>query len=135
MPDLSEAAVLTPQLRMNRPLLLPGNECDHTPAPQRREDRLTLPLTVTGGTERPPHRVIGDHRSRQSHLGDDVGDLPAFAHIGELVTAARLDVGAAVLITSDETVPELREVATDLVDGPDAAVAVLDAILDVARRA
>ncbi len=69
------------------------------------------------------------------YFGDDIGDGPALAHLGELVDGGRLDAGASVLVSSDETPSELRALATDIVEGPDGVVRTLERILAVARGA
>ena len=57
-------------------------------------------------------------------LGDDIGDLPAFAALGRLAAADGLaTVGVAV--QDAETAPEVAAAADLIVEGPAGAMAVL----------
>ncbi len=60
------------------------------------------------------------------YFGDDVGDLPAFARLGQAADSGELEAVATVLVQSDETPAELSELATDLVDTPLEAVEMLE---------
>jgi trehalose 6-phosphate phosphatase len=64
-------------------------------------------------------------------LGDDVGDLSAFAALGELAGAGAEVTRVAV--RSAESPPELLAAADVIVDGPSAAVEWLDALLSSPR--
>lgn len=59
-------------------------------------------------------------------IGDDVGDLPAFAALDTLAAAGVTTVRVAV--DSDEVAPELVERADLVLGGPRAVVSVLDAL-------
>jgi len=65
------------------------------------------------------HQVVGC-------FGDDVGDLPAFAAVSALGRAGATTVTVAV--TDPESPPEVAAVADLVVEGPGAAVALLEAI-------
>ena len=68
------------------------------------------------------------------YLGDDVGDLPAFRRLAGLHASGALDSYAAVLVDSDEAPEELRWHATDVVDSPEGAVALLQSLLAAATE-
>jgi trehalose 6-phosphate phosphatase len=57
------------------------------------------------------------------YLGDDLGDLPAFAALAQLAVTGVATV--AVAVRSAETPPELLERADLVVDGPEGALALL----------
>lgn len=61
------------------------------------------------------------------YVGDDLGDLPAFAALGRLRASGVVTVGAAVETT--ELPDELRAAADVLVDGPTGVVELLHALL------
>jgi trehalose 6-phosphate phosphatase len=58
-------------------------------------------------------------------MGDDTGDLPAFAALQRLPAAHTV----AVAVTSEEAPPELTEAADLVVEGPDGALALLRRLL------
>jgi trehalose 6-phosphate phosphatase len=64
------------------------------------------------------------------YFGDDVGDLPAFVRLAQLRASGALDSYAVVLVASDETPPNLRAHATDVVSGPDEVAAILGELLE-----
>ena len=66
-------------------------------------------------------------------LGDDLGDLPAFAALDRLAAAGAAVVKVAV--RSPESPPELLESASMVVDGPAGALAVLRRLVDGAAPA
>lgn len=68
------------------------------------------------------------------YFGDDVGDRPAFVRLASLTSAGQLDASAQVLVTGPETPPELRSLATDTVDGPQAVADSLEQMLGRVRR-
>lgn len=57
-----------------------------------------------------------------SYFGDDVGDLPAFARLAEMVDRGDLQESARVLIAGPETPEELRSHVTDVLEGPSRAL-------------
>lgn len=67
------------------------------------------------------------------YIGDDVGDLPAFVRLRDAVTAGELESSATVLVATHETVPEMHELATDVVDTPEAALAILRTLAKTAN--
>jgi trehalose 6-phosphate phosphatase len=92
--------------------------------PARMSDELRPPVEVDKGT------VVADLAEGLSavcFLGDDVGDLPAFAALDRL-----RDDGVAtlkVVVASTEAAPELVEAADVLVPGPAAALDLLRRLL------
>jgi len=60
------------------------------------------------------------------YLGDDVGDLPAFAALDRLAGAGVHTV--KVVVVAAETAPQVRQVADLVVDGPAGALALLGAL-------
>ena len=58
-----------------------------------------------------------------AYVGDDSGDLPAFAALDRFAAAG--GTALRVAVSSDETPPELLAAADLLVDGPDGVVALL----------
>ena len=69
------------------------------------------------------------------YCGDDVGDLPAFERLRKLEADGVIESCAVVLITSDETAPQMYEHATDTVAGPGDMLGVLDGLLEALDRA
>lgn len=63
------------------------------------------------------------------YCGDDVGDLPAFERLARLAADGRLHDHGVVLVTSDETPPELFAHATDTIVGPASMLGLLDGLL------
>jgi trehalose 6-phosphate phosphatase len=61
--------------------------------------------------------------ARVCYLGDDRGDLPAFAVLADLASKG-VDT-LAIAVGSDELPPELAAAADAVVDGPEGALAVL----------
>jgi trehalose 6-phosphate phosphatase len=57
-------------------------------------------------------------------LGDDLGDLPAYAALARLAEVGGLST-VAVAVRDTEAAPEVAAAADLVVDGPDGAVAVL----------
>lgn len=66
--------------------------------------------------------------SAACYLGDDVGDVPAFDALTELVVAGELAMAVRIVAESSETPAELRDRADVVVDGPAGAVAWLEAL-------
>jgi len=97
------------------------------PHPGRLSVELRPPLAIDKGTV---VEQLTAGCSAACFLGDDLGDLPAFAALGRLAaTEAMTTVGVAV--QDAETAPEVAAVADLVVDGPAGAMAVL-AWLDAA---
>lgn len=88
--------------------------------PARMSEELRPPLAVDKGTV---VAQLADGLAAACFLGDDRGDLPAFAVLDELSRAgvATLKVG----VRSEEAPPELLEAADLVVDGPWGAVDLL----------
>jgi trehalose 6-phosphate phosphatase len=85
---------------------------------------LTPPLSIDKGTT---VRALAAGRRAVCFVGDDIGDLPAFAVLAEL-RAAGVET-AAIAVRSAEAPEEVLAVADAVIDGPAAAVAVLRALL------
>jgi trehalose 6-phosphate phosphatase len=66
---------------------------------------------------------LAEGLARVCYLGDDRGDLPAFAALAAL--AGRGVEALAVVVDSDETPPEVRQAADVIVSGPEGALALL----------
>lgn len=93
--------------------------------PARMSEELRPPLPVDKGTA---VTALVEGLGAACFLGDDSGDLPAFAALDALAR----DTGMAVLkvgVRSDEAPPELLEAADLVVDGPAGAVEVLTRLL------
>jgi trehalose 6-phosphate phosphatase len=67
--------------------------------------------------------------SAACYLGDDLGDLPAFAALAELAASDGLAT-AAIAAVDDESAPEVAEAADAVVPGPPGALAVLGWLAD-----
>ncbi len=96
-------------------------------ADSRRSVELNPPIEADKGT------VVAALASQPGvrhacFLGDDRADLDAFAALDELRSAG-LDT-RSVAVRSSETPPEVLTGADEVVDGPQAAVALLQALLD-----
>lgn len=59
------------------------------------------------------------------YFGDDVGDLPAFERLHHATASGLLHSAATVLVATHETAPEMRELATNVVESPEAALDIL----------
>lgn len=94
------------------------------PHPARHALELRPPGFEKGGALK---RFVAERESRAVlYVGDDVGDLPAFAALREL--RAQGIPGLGVVSDSSE-VTGLREVADLIVDGPDGVVAFLNQLV------
>lgn len=71
---------------------------------------------------------LGEGMSAIAYLGDDRGDLPAFAALGRRRSEGVVTV--AVAVSSDEAPPELLDTADLVVDGPAGALALLAGLAD-----
>jgi trehalose 6-phosphate phosphatase len=125
-PDLEEAATaLGRHLAADHELRL---------EPGRQTLELRPPLDVDKGT------ATGElcaGASAALFMGDDRGDLAAFAVLGRLTAEGRLTHALRVAVRSSETPGELLECADLAVDGPAGALALLDQLaerLEVSRR-
>lgn len=88
--------------------------------PGRMSCELRPPLAIDKGTV---VEELSAGCTAACFLGDDVGDLPAFAALGRLATGGTATVGIAV--RDAETAPEVAAAADLVVEGPEGAVAVL----------
>ena len=91
--------------------------------PGRQSIELRPPVDADKGT------VVGDlaiDADAVCYLGDDRGDLPAFARLADLRRRGRVTL--AVAATSAEAPPELLASADLVVDGPAGALAFLRAL-------
>lgn len=93
--------------------------------PARRSAELRPPLEVDKGTV---VHDMADGFHAVCYLGDDVGDLPAFAALDRLGRRGRKTLKVAV--GSSEAPPELIGAADLVLDGPEAALAFLEALAD-----
>jgi trehalose 6-phosphate phosphatase len=89
----------------------------------RRELELRPPLAVDKGTA-VRDLVGGGEYVAVAAFGDDIGDLPAFAALGEL--ASEGVAVARVAVVDDESPAEVAEQADLTVDGPAGALALLE---------
>jgi trehalose 6-phosphate phosphatase len=69
-------------------------------------------------------RLAAEHTGPVVYLGDDVGDLPAFAALDTLEASGR--TVWRVVARSEEMAPELAEQADLLLDGPVGVLALLN---------
>jgi trehalose 6-phosphate phosphatase len=74
-------------------------------------------------------RALAAGCSAACYLGDDLGDLPAFAALAELASTDGLFT-TAIAATDDESAPEVAEAADVVVPGPLGALAVLRWLAD-----
>jgi trehalose 6-phosphate phosphatase len=90
--------------------------------PGRMSVELRPPLAIDKGTV-----VLGltEGRAAACFLGDDLGDLPAFAALARRRTEDGL-AAVGVAVRDAETAPEVAAAADLTVDGPEGAVAVLE---------
>jgi trehalose 6-phosphate phosphatase len=88
--------------------------------PAKRSVELHPPIEVDKGTS---VEALSDGCWTVAYLGDDVGDLPAFAALDRLAAQGRTTVKVA--ISSDELHPDVAAAADVVLDGPAAVVAAL----------
>jgi trehalose 6-phosphate phosphatase len=93
--------------------------------PGRLSVELRPPLGVDKGTVL---RRLSDGCRAMCFLGDDLGDLPAFAELGRLSAIAGL-VTVGVAVVDSETPPEVVAAADLAVAGPGGALAVLEVLV------
>jgi trehalose 6-phosphate phosphatase len=74
-------------------------------------------------------RALVSGCSAACYLGDDLGDLPAFAALAELASGEGL-VTVSIAAVDDESAPEVAEAADVVVRGPLGALAVLEWLAD-----
>ena len=89
--------------------------------PARASVELRPPLAIDKGTV--VERLATGCRAA-CFIGDDVGDIPAFAALGRLAAGEGTAV-VGIAVRDGETAPEVLGVADLVVDGPDGAMAVL----------
>jgi trehalose 6-phosphate phosphatase len=87
---------------------------------------LRPPLAVDKGTVL--RRLTGSCTAA-CYLGDDLGDLPAFAELSDWAAADGRD-GVAVAVVDEETAPEVAALADLTVTGPEAAAQLLAWLAD-----
>lgn len=87
----------------------------------KRSAELHPPLAVDKGTS---VLAFSEGCSTVAYLGDDLGDLPAFAALDEL--AARGVTTCKVAIASDELHDDVADAADLVLDGPHAVLAALE---------
>lgn len=92
--------------------------------PAKQSAELHPPLAVDKGTT---VLALSEGCTTVAYLGDDVGDLPAFAALDRL--AAEGVTTCKVAISSDELHPDVAGAADLLLDGPAAVVAALAPLL------
>jgi trehalose 6-phosphate phosphatase len=93
--------------------------------PARMSEELRPPLPVDKGT------VVADLTGglqRVCFIGDDIGDMPAFAALDELAASAGV-TAVKVGVRSDEAPPALLAGADVVVDGPEGVVALFSRLL------
>lgn len=90
------------------------------PSGAKASVELRPPLPVDKGTA--ARQLVGDFTS-VAYLGDDAGDLPAFAVLDELAEAGVTTV--KLVVDSDELAEEVRAAADVLVDSPEAVAELL----------
>lgn len=90
----------------------------------RMSFELHPPVPVDKGTV---VRHLADGYRRVIYLGDDLGDVPAFAALGEL--AADGVVTLSVVVGGHETPAALADLADTVVDGPAGAIGLLRRLL------
>ena len=102
--------------------------------PGRMELELRPPVAVDKGTV--VHALAAEHAGRLravAAFGDDMGDLPAFAAVGELTDPSGAPLTAVrVAAVDDESPPEVAARADLTVRGATGAVALLRALADAA---
>ena len=103
----------------------------------RMELELRPPVAVDKGTV--VHALAAEHAGRLrtvAAFGDDLGDLPAFAAVGELADATGVPLRAVrVAAVDDESPPEVAARADLTVRGAAGAVALLRVLADAAAAA
>lgn len=93
----------------------------------RMSQELRPPLAVDKGSV---VAGLAQGLSAACFIGDDVGDLPAFAALEELASARPGFHALKVAVSSGEMAPGLRSGADLVVDGPEGALAFLRRLLD-----
>lgn len=92
---------------------------------------LRPPVDADKGTE---VRRLAEGSTGVLYVGDDVGDLPAFLAVHDLLAAGHVQVGLAVAVDGPELPAGLRAEADLVVDGPAGVIALVDALLAGAPR-
>ena len=99
--------------------------------PGRQTLELRPPLDVDKGTAA---EELADGASAALFVGDDRGDLAAFAALMRLVEQGRLAHAVRVAVRSAESPPELLAQADVIVDGPHGALELLDRLVELPHR-
>ena len=91
--------------------------------------RLVIELRPPGGDKGDAMRGLADEREPSAvvFVGDDLGDLPAFAAVAELRAKG---VPGLLVCSGSAEVSALAERADLVVDGPDGVVALLRSLLE-----
>ncbi len=90
--------------------------------PGRMSIELRPALAVDKGSVT---RSLVEGYSAACYLGDDLGDLPAFAALADLTARAGMPT-VSVAVVDAESDPEVIEAADLIVSGPDEALALLE---------
>lgn len=98
--------------------------------PMRMAIELRPPIPVDKGTVA-AELAAGRHAA--IFAGDDHGDLAAFAALGRLVAAGRLEHAVRVAVRSEEVPAALLEAADYQVDGPPGLAALLARLADASE--
>jgi trehalose 6-phosphate phosphatase len=99
--------------------------------PGRQTVELRPPLDVDKGS---PVAELADGAHAALVMGDDRGDIAAFAAAGRLVEEGRLGHVVRVAVRSSETPAELLDRADLAVDGPSGALDLLEELADLLDR-
>jgi trehalose 6-phosphate phosphatase len=99
--------------------------------PGRRTLELRPPLDVDKGNQL---AALADGAHAALVMGDDRGDIAAFAAAGQLVEKGRLRHALRVAVRSSETPAELLDHADLTVDGPPGALHLLAELADLLER-
>ena len=92
--------------------------------PARMSYELHPPIDVDKGTAL---RDLADDLDALCFVGDDIGDLPAFAELERLAEAGA--VTARIAVRSDEAPHQLLDAADIVVDGPEGVLRLLQQLL------
>jgi len=98
------------------------------PSEAKSSIELRPPLPVHKGTA--VRQLVGGFKA-VAYLGDDAGDLPAFAVLDELAATGVATV--KVVVDSLELPEEVRAAADVLIDGPEAVASLLSALASALR--
>lgn len=100
--------------------------------PAKKSVELHPPVSRTKGSA---VRDLVCDAEAAAYFGDDVGDLPAFEELARLDGEGSLAATARVAVAGAELPASMRSAATDVIDGPQAVLGVLDEFLARINRA